>query len=50
MRKKTAITTTIISLLFIIIFFDKIINFVINVQWFKEIGYVSVYFTKLIAI
>lgn len=50
MKKKAAITTTIITLLFIIIFFDKIINFVINVQWFKEVGYVSVYFTKLIAI
>jgi len=50
MKNKTALITTIIAAIFVIIFFDKIINFVINVQWFKEVGYISVYFTKLIAI
>lgn len=40
--------------LFIIIlfiaFFNKIINFIINIKWFKEVNYLAVYFTKMRAI
>ncbi|MDI6619140.1 MAG: UPF0182 family protein [Clostridiales bacterium] len=31
----------------LIIFFSSIINFLVNVQWFVEVGYSSVFFTKL---
>ncbi|MBW9150470.1 UPF0182 family protein [Clostridium sp. CM028] len=31
-------------------FLGNIINFAINIQWFKEVGYLSVYFTKLTSI
>jgi len=41
---------SIILVFFCILFFDRIIAFVINIEWFKEVGYLSVYFTKIAAI
>lgn len=32
----------------IIVFFSSIIDFLVDVQWFKEVGYLGVYFTRLI--
>lgn len=49
-RKIISITVLIILLIFIIAFFNKIINFIVNVQWFNEMGYLNVYFKKLSAI
>ncbi|MBZ9609789.1 UPF0182 family protein [Clostridium estertheticum] len=41
----------IIAIIVIILaFLGNIINFAINIQWFKEVGYLSVYFTKLTSI
>ena len=40
----------IIGLIIILIaFLGNIVNLAINVQWFKEVGYLSVYFTRLTA-
>jgi uncharacterized membrane protein (UPF0182 family) len=40
----------IVGLLVIVIaFLGNIVNLAINIQWFKEVGYLSVYFTKLTA-
>lgn len=50
MKKQIILVITIFSIIFALIFSDKIINFIINVQWYREVGYTSVYFTKLLAI
>lgn len=33
----------------IIVFFSSIVNFLVDIQWFKEVGYVGVFFTKFFA-
>ncbi|MFC0906599.1 UPF0182 family protein [Clostridium sp. MT-14] len=48
-KKKLALGTVILILALCIIFLNNIVNFVINIEWFKEVGYLSVYFTKIIA-
>ncbi|WP_249175388.1 UPF0182 family protein, partial [Clostridium tyrobutyricum] len=40
----------IMILAIIFLFLNRIVNFAVNVEWFKEIGYSSVYFTKIIAV
>ncbi|AAK77997.1 hypothetical protein BJV85_000151 [Clostridium acetobutylicum] len=50
MKKKVTIVTIILFLLVIVGSFGKVTDFIINLEWFKEIGYTSVYFTKLAAI
>lgn len=47
MKKKATLITAIIAVVFIVLFFDSIVSFVINIQWFKDIGYLPAYFTKL---
>jgi uncharacterized membrane protein (UPF0182 family) len=34
----------------IIVFLGNIVNLAVNIQWFNEVGYLSIYFTKLTAI
>lgn len=41
---------TVVLFLLLVLFFSRIVNFVINIAWYTEVGYLSVYFTKLIAI
>ncbi|MCD3283535.1 COG1615 family transporter, partial [Clostridium botulinum C/D] len=48
-KNKTAIIG-IICLGLIVVFLRKIVNVIINIKWFKEIGYLSVYFTRIITI
>lgn len=49
--KKSAFWITLVSILVIIlIFLGNIVGFIINIQWFTEVGYLNVYFTKLKAI
>jgi len=49
--KKRALTVlAVILFILFVLFFNRIINFAINVEWYTEVGYLSVYFTKLIAI
>lgn len=50
MRKKLFLTTAIFIILICISFFTRIINLIVNIEWYKEVGYISVYFTKLVAI
>ena len=37
MKKNMVLTTTIVVLVFIIVFLNKIVGFTINVDWFKEV-------------
>lgn len=50
MKKRALTVLAVILFMAFILFFGRIVNFVINVEWFKEVGYLSVYFTKLLAI
>lgn len=49
MKKYIGIILTIFILVLLLIFSNSIINFVINIEWYKEVGYLSVYFTQLFA-
>ncbi|MBA5851842.1 UPF0182 family protein [Clostridium sp. cel8] len=51
MKKKGVISLTsiVVILAIILLFLNKIVSFIINVEWFKEIGYLSVYFTQITA-
>lgn len=50
MKKKLGTIIAIMVIIFIIIFFSNIINLIINIEWFKEVGYLSVFFTRILAI
>jgi uncharacterized protein len=50
LKKKTTISIIIGIIILSLIFISSIVNFVINVKWYNEVGYLSVYFTKLLAI
>lgn len=50
MKKKTTISIIVTVLIIALIFIGNIINFTVNVKWYNEVGYISVYFTKLLAI
>ena len=50
MKKKTTISIIVGIVIFALFFISSIVNFVINVKWYSEVGYLSVYFTKLLAI
>jgi uncharacterized membrane protein (UPF0182 family) len=48
-KKNKTIAIIIGVIVIIIAFLGNIVNLAINIQWFKEVGYLSVYFTRLIA-
>lgn len=48
--KNKILNTVLISILLLVVVFFVSTNFIINFQWFKEVGYLNVFFTKLIAI
>ncbi|MHC6178279.1 UPF0182 family protein [Clostridium sp. JNZ X4-2] len=48
-KKRLVFGILILVLVLCILFLSKIVNFVINVEWYKEVGYLSVYFTKIVA-
>lgn len=50
MKKKAAIVTVILALIIIAASLGKVTDFIINLEWFKEVGYISVYFTKINAV
>ncbi|MFL0197941.1 UPF0182 family protein [Clostridium sp. WILCCON 0269] len=50
MKKKMASGILIVILIICILFLNRIVSFIINIEWYKEVGYLTVYFTKLIAI
>lgn len=51
MKRKGILSLTIlfIILAIIILFLNRIVNFIVNIEWFREVGYLSVYFTKILA-
>lgn len=50
MRKKLVLGTAIFIILLCISCFARIVDLVVNIEWYKEVGYLSIYFTKLLAI
>lgn len=50
MKKKVTIMSILGVIVLIAIFFDSIINFIVNVKWFGEVGYLPIYFTKVTSI
>jgi uncharacterized membrane protein (UPF0182 family) len=50
MKKKFFAITTLFIIILAIVFFNSIVNFIVNVKWYNEVKYISVYFTKLLAI
>jgi uncharacterized membrane protein (UPF0182 family) len=50
MKKKFVIYSVITIIILCLVFLGSIAQFVINVQWFKEVGYLSVYFTKIVTV
>lgn len=49
MKKQIGIIFAVLVIFLLCIFSNSIINFIINVEWYKEVGYLSVYFTQLFA-
>lgn len=50
MKKKLALSSIVAIIFICFLFLNNIVNFIVNVKWYKEVGYLSIYFTKLIAI
>ncbi|MFD3155340.1 UPF0182 family protein [Haloimpatiens sp. FM7330] len=50
MRKRYAGFTIIGIIIFVALFLDTIVNFVVNIKWFQEVNYLSVYLTKISAV
>ena len=50
MKKKISIGSIIVAVVFILIFFNNIVDFIVNIEWFKEVGYSQVYFTHIVAV
>lgn len=47
-KKIFNIKTILIAIVFlIIVFFSGIVNFLVNIQWYKEVGYLKVYMTRV---
>ena len=46
-RKKILLISVAIAILIFISFFNEIINFITNYQWFHELGYEEVFLTKM---
>lgn len=49
MKLRKLIGTLAGIVIIVAIFFRSVLNFVVNIQWFKDVGYLSVYFKKFIA-
>lgn len=49
-KGKKGLAILIAVILVVLIFLDKIVNFIVNVEWFSEVKYLPIYFTKLIAV
>jgi len=46
-RKRFVISSVIIILIVCLLFLSNIVQFIINIEWFKQVGYLSVYTTKI---
>ncbi|EGT3616735.1 UPF0182 family protein [Clostridium perfringens] len=47
--KNKILNIVLMSILLLVVILFVSTNFIINVQWFKEVGYLNVFFTKLVA-
>lgn len=50
MKGKNFLTSIILTFMVLVAVIASSINIIVDYQWFKELGYLSVYFTKLLAI
>ena len=50
MKKKVIISSVFIILIVCLLFMGNIVQFVINIEWFNQVGYLSVYFTKILTV
>lgn len=50
MKKKYTLVAAVLLLMILLLSLDGILNFVVDYQWFNSLGYLSVYFTKMLAI
>jgi len=50
LKKRALTAVSVMIFILCIVFFNQIVDFVINIEWYTEVGYLSVYFTKLKAI
>ena len=50
MKKRFAISSVIIFLIVCLLFLRNIVQFVINIEWFNQVGYLSVYTTKILTV
>ena len=50
MKKKVVISSVIIILIVCLLFMGNIVQFVINIEWFNQVGYISVFFTKILTV
>ena len=48
MKKKIVISSVIIVLILCLLFLRNIVSFVINIEWFSSMGYLSVYLTRIL--
>lgn len=50
MKKKYTLVAAVLILMILLLSLDGILKFIVDYQWFKSLGYLSVYFTKMLAI
>ncbi|MBU3191140.1 UPF0182 family protein [Clostridium bowmanii] len=50
MKKKLVISTVFIILIVCLLFTGNIVQFIINIEWFDQVGYLSIYLTKIITV
>lgn len=48
--KQKGLIITIAIIFFALLFINKIANFIVNIEWYSEVKYLSIYFTKLLAV
>ncbi|MBC2582389.1 UPF0182 family protein [Clostridium sp. DJ247] len=50
MKKRVTMFVIILAVIICLTFLNNIISFIVNLEWYREVGYVSIYFTKLTAV
>ena len=50
MKTRLGVISIIVVIIICLFSLNNIVGFIVNIEWFNEMGYVSVYFTKILAI
>lgn len=50
MKKRVTAISIIGLIIMVLVFFQNIVDFLINIKWYEEVGYLSIYFTKITSI